>query len=256
MRTRSAVTAAALSVAGLLALACTFPQPPGYEVDPSEPAVTTEPETPTPTPTLGSLEGAFDYESMGAYVDEVVAGFMNPWLNETWPGMRPPYVRYVERGETGPQNCVDAEGEPGYYTEYSYEYCPGDETVYVGQETLWEFYTETGDAGPAMGIAHEYGHHIQYMLGVPAPRTLAQSIRFENQADCISGVWARWMGQQGYLETAENSPNGRSDLDDIRLMLPIIASAESDDRDHGTLEERARAFSEGYRDGPSACGLD
>jgi hypothetical protein len=258
MRTRSALTAAVLSVAGLLALACAIPAAPEFPESPDPEPTTTTPvaDVPTPTESLDSLEGAFDYDTMGAYVAEVVAAFMNPWLNDTWPDMREPFVRYVERDETGPQNCIDATGEPGYYSGYSYEYCPGDETVYVGQETLWEFYLETGDAGPAMGIAHEYGHHVQYMLGVRPPRTPAQSVQYENQADCISGAWARWMEQHGYLETAQNSPNGRSDLDDIRLMFPIIASAEGEDRDHGTLEERARAFGEGYLRGVGACDLE
>ena len=257
MRTRSAVTVTLLSVAGLLALACSIPAAPEFpdEWPDPEPTTTSAEEIPTSTDSLDSLEGAFDYDTMGAYVATVVADFMNPWLNDTWPGMREPFVRYVERGERGRQDCVDAAGEPGYYSEYSYESGPGDETVYVGQATLWEFYVETGDAGPAMGIAHEYGHHVQYMLGVPSPRTPAQSVRYENQADCISGVWARWMEQHGFLETAQNSPNGRSDLDDIRLMFPIIASAEGRDRDHGTLEERAQAFSEGYRRGVVACNL-
>jgi len=256
MRTRSAVTAAALTLAGLLALACAIPEAPEFPGDFPEPEPTTaDAETPISNESQDSLEGAFDYHTMDEYVDVVVATFMNPWLTETWPGMRTPLVMYVARGESGPQNCTDADGEPGYYSGYSYEYCPGDETVYVGQETLWEFYSETGDAGPAMGMAHEYGHHIQFMLDVPAPRTARQSVRYENQADCISGAWARWMEQHGYLETAETSPNGRSDLEDIDLMFPIIASAEGADRDHGTLEERAQAFDDGYRGGVRACGL-
>lgn len=266
MRTRSAVTAAALAVAGLLALACAIPEAPEFpdevpfdEVpadEVPEPEPTTDAEIPISNEPTGSLEGAFSYDTMDDYVRQVVAGFMNPWLRDTWPGLRTPSVRYVGRGESGPQNCIDADGEPAYYSGYSYEYCPGDETVYVGQETLWEFYSETGDAGPAMGIAHEYGHHVQYLLGVPAPRTSRQSVHYENQADCLSGAWARWMERRGYLESAQESPNGRSDLADIDLMFPIIAAAEGADRDHGTLEERAQAFHAGYRGGVHACGLD
>lgn len=263
MRTRSAVTTAALALFGLFVLGCAIPDAPTFDpgdpVDRAPSADSDEGSDPTTTATGGggSMEGAYDYNTMEQYVDAVVVQFMDPWLAETWPGMRRPYVMYVGSRESGPQDCLDADGNPGRYSGVSYEYCPGDETIYVGQDTLWEFYSETGDAGPAMGLAHEYGHHIQYQLNVPAPSTPRQSVRFENQADCIAGAWAAWMEDRGALETEETSPNGRSDLEDIELMFPIIASAEDEgaSRDHGTLEEREQAFFEGYEGGPSACGL-
>jgi predicted metalloprotease len=260
MRKRSAVTTAALSLFGVFVLACAIPEPAPFDPgDPDDPttATSTAQAPPDPTSSRSSMEGVYTYSTMDEYVEVVVDQHMNPWLNETWPGMREPFVLYVDSGESGPQDCTDAEGNPGTYTGLSYEYCPGDETVYVGQDTLWEFYSETGDAGPAMGLAHEYGHHIQYELDVPAPFTAAQSIDFENQADCIAGAWAGWMEAKGALDTEENSPNGRADLEDIELMFPIIASAEDEgaDRDHGTLEEREQAFSDGFLGGESACGL-
>jgi predicted metalloprotease len=257
MRKRSAVTTAALSLFGLLILGCAIPEPepfPGGD-DPEITTETTE-ATPTTTETRTSMEGAYDYNTMDEYVDAVVGSFMTRWLNETWPRMSVPYVQYVASNESGPEACTDYDGNPGEYSGYSYEYCPADLTVYVGQDTLWEFYSETGDAGPAMGMAHEFGHHVQYELGETPPSTAAESIDFENQADCIAGAWAQWMEEIEALDTEENSPNGRSDLEDIELMFPIIASAEGEDRDHGTLEEREQAFTDGYTGGESACGLD
>jgi predicted metalloprotease len=252
MRKRSAVTTAALSLFGLFILGCAIPEPapfdPADSTDPNVTNSTTQPVDPTQTDDEGSMEGAYSYTTMGEYAQNVVEWYMNTWVDETWPSMSHPFVMYVESGETGPQQCTDYDGNPGFYSGFSYEYCPADMTVYLGQDTLWEFYSETGDAGPAMGIAHEYGHHIQYELGVPAPFTAAQSVDFENQADCISGAWARWMEERGDLETED-------DLRDIELMFPIIASAEGEDRDHGTLEEREQAFSDGYLRGESACGL-
>ena len=251
MRKRSALTTVALSLSGLLVLGCVIPEPESpFEPDFTVPPTTTE-ATPDPSETGASFEDIYnDYEAMDEYVDAVVEEFLNPWLNETWPRMALPFVMYVPSGVTGPQECTDFDGNPGFYSGLSYEYCPADMTVYLGQDTLWEFFEETGDAGPAMGMAHEYGHHIQYELGVRAPRTAAQSVDFENQADCISGAWARWMEDRGDLETED-------DLRDIELMFPIIASAEDEgaDRDHGTLEEREQAFTNGFLGGPAACGL-
>lgn len=254
MRKRTAVTTVALSLSGLLVLACAIPEPdaPFGPADPDSTAlITTTDVTPDPSASRASFEDLYnDYDAMDDYVDAVVGEFLNPWLNETWPGMREPFVMYVPSGATGPQDCTDFDGNPGFFTGFSYEYCPADMTVYLGQDTLWEFFSETGDAGPAMGMAHEYGHHIQYQLGVRSPRTAAESVEFENQADCASGAWARWMQEREALETED-------DLRDIGRMFPIIASAEDEgaDRDHGTIEEREQAFSDGFRSGPAGCGL-
>jgi hypothetical protein len=244
MRRRSAVTTAALSFFGVVLAACAIPEAPG----PFDPGSSVEPSTATPTTTGESMEGTYTYEEMGEYVDVVVNQLILPWLDETWPSMVVPEVLYVEEGDSGPEGCVDHTGEPAYYSDESYEYCSPDVTVYLGQSMLWDFYTLTGDAGPAMGIAHEFGHHIQHELDVPSPFTPAQSVVYENQADCIAGAWAQWTDHEGYLETED-------DLEDIEALFPLIASAEGEDRDHGTQEEREEAFIDGFRGGVTACGI-
>jgi len=119
--------------------------------------------------------------------------------------------------------------------------------VYVGQDTLWEFYTKTGDAGPAMGLAHEYGHHIQTELGVPGPQTNEQSVQYEDQADCLAGAWTLYAKQHDELE--------QNDLGQIEDLFPIIGSAEGPDQDHGTAQDREQHFMTGYNGGPTACGI-
>jgi predicted metalloprotease len=185
---------------------------------------------------------------MDEYVEIVVNQMILPWLDETWPNMPYPDVRYVEDGESGYEGCTDYDGGPARYSGESYEYCPPDRTIYLGQSLLWLFFEETGDAGPAMGIAHEFGHHIQDWLGVDPPYTSAESIDYENQADCIAGAWTGYTRDEGWLEVED-------DLADIDMLFPIIASAESEDRDHGTEAEREDSFFDGYDRGIAACGL-
>ena len=226
---------------------------PRHRPDQSAPPVVETSDTDEPD----SLEGIFGYDDMDDYVDRVVEPIIVPWLDETWPGIPIPYVEFVAEGESGPEGCTDYDGAPASYTSESYEYCPPDNTVYLGQDLLWEFY-KLGDAAPAMGIAHEFGHHVQEYLGVDPPYTAAESVDYENQADCLAGAWAKWANEQDppILETAEQSPNGQSDLDDIEDIFPLIASGEGDEeRDHGTLSEREDAFFAGYEDGATACGL-
>ncbi|MFC7481361.1 neutral zinc metallopeptidase [Luedemannella flava] len=193
-----------------------------------------------------SLEGAFDYETMDDYVDEVVP-MITEWQRATWPDLPSPRkVTYVPHGASGPEGCQDREGRQAVYTSESYEYCGGDQIVYVGQDLLWALYDRAGDAGPAVGLAHEWGHHIQSLVGVPAPQTPEASIQLENQADCIAGAWVLFTKEKGYLELPD-------DIEDIEQLFPLIASAESADRDHGTLAEREKSFNLGYTKGVEQC---
>ncbi len=182
---------------------------------------------------------------MDAYVD-AVAPLLTSWAEATWPGLPQPRLVYVPRGASGPQACLTRNGGQGRSSSASFEYCPADQTIYVGQDTLWLFYNESGDAAPAVGMAHEWGHHVQSLVGVPLPRSSRQSINFENQADCLSGAWTKYTDAQGRLEYPD-------DIEDIETLLPMIASAEGPDRDHGTLEERARSFNRGFSSDVAAC---
>lgn len=247
MTKKSLATAAALSAFGILLAGCLLPSDDGsYSGAEPEPAQTTQ-DQPDPSGSGTSLEGAFQYETMDGYVDAVVP-MIEGWIQATWPGMPLPQVIYVPAGAAGQEGCLDIDGRPASYTAESYEYCPADNRVYVGQDTLWQFYTETGDAGPAVGLAHEFGHHVQTQLNVPPPRTTDQSIRFENQADCLAGAWTQYVDQQGNLEYPD-------DLEDIESLFPLIGSAEGPDRDHGTVGERHDAFEEGFKGGIAACGV-
>ncbi len=205
-----------------------------------------EPSAPVPSGEQHSLEGAFTYDQMDSYVNAVYP-MITDWADRTWRQLpRPRQVVYVPRGASGPEGCAEPDGSAGRYTSSSYEYCGADQVIYLGQDLLWEFYTETGDAGPAVGLAHEFGHYIQDETGVPEPGTAAESIRHEDQADCLAGAWTQYTDQVGLLEYPD-------DLEDIDALFPIIGSAEGPQRDHGTAGERARAFNTGFRGGAEAC---
>ena len=248
MRTRTAATTAALTISALLGIACAIPEPGDPPAGPGPATVTTEAD-PDPSGSTSSMEGTYTYETMDDFVEAVVTGLIEPWIRDTWPRMALPEVLFVPAGMRGREGCTDYDGADASYTSESYEYCPPDMTVYLGQDTVWEFYRTTGDAGPAMGIAHEYGHHIQNELGVPSPYTNAESIDYENQADCLAGAWTQYVDKVlKLLETPD-------DLEDVELLMPIIASAEGEDRNHGTQQEREAAFFDGYESGVTACGL-
>jgi Putative neutral zinc metallopeptidase len=198
--------------------------------------------------TGGDLEGCFDYDTMQQFYDEglnTVIVFIEASFTDPAPMLPAEWV-YVAEGETGEEPCTEGEAGFAMYTDMSYEYCPLDQTVYVGQRQLWEFYDRAGDAGAVIGMAHEAGHHMQTVAGVTT-RTLEESIVFENQADCVAGAFTAWLDGEELLDYPD-------DLEDIDVLMTMIASVEDDPmRDHGTLEERIDAFVVGFDDGLTGC---
>ncbi len=84
-------------------------------------------------------------------------------------------------------------------------YCPSDNRVYLDTSFFQELanrFHAAGDFAQAYVVAHEVGHHVQFLTGVADKVQQAQSrastaegnaiqVRMELQADCYAGVWAR-----------------------------------------------------------------
>lgn len=150
--------------------------------------------------------------------------------------------------------CGQAQSETGPF------YCPADQTVYIDLAffmDLKKFIGVSGDFAYAYIIAHEVGHHVQYLTGtmrevnrLSSMGTKQQanelSVRQELQADFYAGVWAHHEKQRFQSITDQ----------DIKLAQDA-AGAVGDDSlghshetfTHGSAEQRARYFKAGMTTG-------
>jgi hypothetical protein len=157
-------------------------------------------------------------------------------------------------------------------------YCPADNHVYIDlsfYDELARRFGAPGQFAQAYVLAHEYGHHIQTLLGTEAQMRRAQqrdpgnanrySVMLELQADCYAGVWANKASQ---TTDAGGQPLFKSlTTQDIQEAL-TAASAVGDDAiqqkmggqvnesafTHGSSAERQQWFYQGYTTGdPRQC---
>lgn len=142
-------------------------------------------------------------------------------------------------------------------------YCPGDNKAYLDTEffvTLERQLGAGGDFAAAYVVAHEVAHHVQNELGIlgQANRIRAQvseresnaiSVRIELQADCLSGIWARYAQERfNSLELGDiaEAMNAAAQIGDDTLQRSAGRTVQPHTFQHGTSEQRQRWFEAGY----------
>ena len=144
-------------------------------------------------------------------------------------------------------------------------YCPNDEKVYIDlafYEQLRREFKAPGDFAQAYVVAHEVGHHVQKLLGISdrverleqqADEAEANqlSVRLELQADFFAGVFARYVQNQGLLESGdiEEALRAASSVGDDTIQRRTAGYVVPDSFTHGTSEQRLRWFKKGFDTG-------
>ncbi|MDB2407060.1 neutral zinc metallopeptidase [Jannaschia sp.] len=198
----------------------------------------------------------------GQFVSVVLADTEEVWTEIFQEQVGEPYnpATLVLFSQVTQSPCGGANGATGPF------YCPADNKAYLDTAfftTMERQLGASGDFAAAYVVAHEIAHHVQDELGIlgQANRIRSQSseadsnaisVRIELQADCYSGIWARYAQERfGSLERGdiEEAVNAAREIGDDTLAREAGRVPQPHTFTHGTSEQRSRWFMIGYQEG-------
>lgn len=168
-------------------------------------------------------------------------------------------IFYSGSGQSG---CGAAQAAMGPF------YCPSDNRIFLDTSFFNELATKfkaAGDFAQAYVIAHEVGHHVQFLTGtadkVRAEQQRASStegnalqVKMELQADCYAGVWAaanRARIEPGDVEEGMRAANA---IGDDTLQKQAQGRVVPESFTHGTSAQRMAWLKRGLDSGdPARC---
>ena len=154
-------------------------------------------------------------------------------------------------------------------------YCSVDERVFL-DTTFFEDMLE-GQLGAKGGLfseayvlAHEYGHHVQNLLGTMGKVRTQQgptsdAVRLELQADCYAGIWTKYAttapdesGEPFILDLTDediaNALDAARAVGDDRIQQRTSGRVDPDRWTHGSAQQRMAWFTTGMQQGTlEAC---
>ncbi len=199
-------------------------------------------------PAQGQREFTQEEQELATFCKQILAGTEDVWTAEFKKmGRRytpPTLVLFTSAVKSG---CGSASAEVGPF------YCSADQKLYIDLSfftTMKKQLGADGDFAYAYVIAHEVGHHVEYLLGTlgKAHEQMSRlsktdankvSVKLELLADYYAGVWAHYDNEMfGSLE--------EGDLEEAIRCAEVIGD--------NYLQEKARGYSqpESFTHGTSA----
>ena len=218
------------------------------------------------TSTSENYTPSAEEEKLAHFSDVVLAGTEDVWT-EIFRQMGreyipPKMVLYTGSVRSGCGNATSATGP---------FYCSADQSIYIDLSFFREMEAKLdagGDFAYAYVIAHEVGHHVQYLLGIlddvhrkqqrmSEKESNQLNIRLELQADFFAGLWAHHDDKNfNSLEDGdiEEGLNAASQVGDDRLQMKSQGYTVPDSFNHGTSAQRSRWLKKGLQTGNFSDG--
>ena len=205
-------------------------------------------------------------EALAKFASQILAGTEDVWTAEFKKMGRtytpPKLVLFKDAVQSG---CGGATSSSGPF------YCSADQCVYLDLDffsSMRQQLGADGDFAYAYVIAHEVGHHVQYLLGTltEAHQKMSRlsekeanqiSVRLELQADYYAGVWAYHDNKMfGSLEDGDIEEGLRvaSVIGDDYLQKKARGYTVPDSFNHGTSAQRSKWLKKGLTTGSVAGG--
>ena len=209
----------------------------------------------------GTYEPTAEEEELAKFASQILAGTEDVWTAEFKKLGRtyqpPKLVLFNGSVQSG---CGGATSSSGPF------YCSADQCVYLDLSffsTMRKQFGTAGDFAYAYVIAHEVGHHVQYLLGTlsQAHNQMARvskaesnqiSVRLELQADFYAGVWAyndNKMFRSLESGDVEEGLAIASKIGDDYLQKQAQGYTVPESFNHGTSAQRQRWLKKGIQTG-------
>jgi len=218
------------------------------------------------TETVDPSSFSQEEQELAVFASQILAGTEDVWTaifkanNLTYKA--PKLVLFTDSVQSG---CGGATASSGPF------YCSADQTVYIDLsffQTMQQQFGSAGDFAYAYVIAHEVGHHVQYLLGtlqkahsqmnqVSKTESNQISVRLELQADFYAGVWAYNDNKMFKSLEAGDLDEGiaiASRIGDDYLQKKAYGRTVPESFNHGTSAQRSRWLKKGFTTGDPSQG--
>lgn len=200
---------------------------------------------------IGTDNGEIDFLAASSVSD--IEEFWEQSYGETFDGEFTPVAELIS---------WDADGFDGVFCEtdtynlVNAAFCRVDDTIGWDRGVLLPALRRAnGDMAVTMVLAHEYGHAVQRQAGLVAKAT--PTLVAEQQADCLAGVYMRWVAEGNSPRFTLSTGDGLNNL--LAAMIsfrdPLLSRGDRavGADEHGSAFERLSAFQFGFTDGAGSC---
>ena len=216
----------------------------------------------TQTVTPNDREFTQEEQELATFSSQILAGTEDVWQGifeqQGWGDYKKPtMVLYTDGVQTA---CGQGSAQMGPF------YCSGDEKLYIDLSFFTQMKRQLGADGDfayAYVIAHEVGHHVEYLTGtlqkaheqmqrLPQAEANKVSVRLELLADFYAGVWAHHDNKRfGSLEDGdiEEAIDCALKIGDDYLQKKAQGYAVPESFNHGTSKQRMKWFKLGLETG-------